>query len=309
MVQYKSTQGEYKRLYLFLGESKMNILQQINEEFPFEVRKMSLYGPDGMTTHHKGLFRCNDNGIMDCVGSAVRKNYVPHTNDDIAVLVEAAMGAFDDDVSLKCHWDNRGRQSVIVAPSKKYRLENFGGMFPRVYISAGFDGNSFSGSLAQYVDICKNLMIPRVKGESIVTKIRHTRNLRPKISELVKQFRELVNSWNTVGETVAKLDSVETDILGFIRGVFPLQEGASQRETTIATNRTDAIIARAMRESNVLGRPSGRYTVMQSLNAVQGFIQHERTRKGNPTMIDRAVNALSSPDVSRAMDLALELAS
>ena len=121
------------------------IADHLQRSFPFTVDKFRLTGPENMRTPHFGLFR-SDN--MGSVGCAVRQSYRPHTVDDVTALAMAAAEAFHGDCEVECHW--REGHIVSIAPSIEYRQSIFGTdtIWPRLLISARYDGNAFRGTLA-----------------------------------------------------------------------------------------------------------------------------------------------------------------
>ena len=269
------------------------IRDTLTQAFPFTVDKFPLSGPDGLTTPHYGLFRSD---TTDNVSNAVRAGYTPHSIDDVATLAEAASVAFGESTPrIRCHW--RNGHHVTIAPSDEFRQNIFGtrdNVFPRFIVSAGYGGTAFSASLGLYRDCCRNLAILEPAGERVSAKIRHTHSLRPRIAELVATFQRLAGKWAGVAETARKLDSVEVDLLAFVSEVLGKDVPAVGR--------------RIYRERQLTGRPLGNLstaTAWEAFNGVQGYVQHERRRRGRLSDIDRALTALDDPAVHKAMQLAL----
>ena len=132
----------------------------LREIFNFGVEKFPLRGPDNMVTPWYGLFR-TDLGVS--VGpTSVSSRYEPHTTDDVISLVESAAAAFDDDVKLTCAF--RDGHHVSVAPADDARRTIYGtrdNIFPRIVISAGYNGSPFRAHMGYYRDLCDNLSILR----------------------------------------------------------------------------------------------------------------------------------------------------
>lgn len=287
-----------------------SIRSQVETAFPFAVGKFPLSGPDGMKTPHYGLFR-DDN--CQCVGTAVRSVYEPHTVDDVAALAEAAAGAFDADCQVSCAW--RDGHCVIVAPSREFRAEVYGGdtVWPRLIIRAGYDGQAFSGQLGLYRDACDNLQLPYFVEGLAGARIKHTSGLRDRIAELTREFARVASAWDGALDRARQLSAAPVNLADFVRSVYPLPENASRRTRNSHDRRAEAIIRRVVRERQQLRRESiathgpGAWTVSawEAFQGVQGYVQHDQNRRGNPSRIDRAIVALRDPAVSRASDLAL----
>lgn len=283
------------------------------EAFPFSVDKFPLFGPDNIHTPHYGLFRSD---TAENIGNAVKKGYQPHTLDDVATLAEAALSGFDTTTTepvIRCHW--QAGHNVIIAPSDNHRQAIYGSqdnIFPRFIVRAGYGGTCFGASLGLYRDCCRNLAMLKTAGESVSVKIRHTHSLRPRLSDLVCTFQRLASKWQGVVETARRLEATEIDLREFIRTVYPQTQSTSRRSQTIDSNRANAIARRISRERQATGRPNAtisRVTAWEAYNGVQGYVQHEATRKNRPSAISRAMSAMADPAVSRAMQHALTLAS
>ena len=287
----------------------MTTLEMVRETFNFSIDKFPLSGPEGMRTPHYGLFR-SDNGQP--VGKAVTKRYVPHTTDDILALCEAAAAAFEGDLDARCHWNNG--HYLTLAPSREHRLAIFGtndNIFPRVLIRAGYDGNAFRASMGWYRDACKNLSIPKCAGRETCVKIRHTHSLRGKMTELVRTFGALRNSWDNVAEQAQQMQQRRVDMREFLNAIYPQPEvWNSGRERTIHENRTEQIIRRLLNEQRQTGRERSGFEVSawEAYNAVQGYVQHDATRHGQPNAFERMLAAQKSEPVKVAERLAMGLA-
>ncbi|MCO6043341.1 DUF945 domain-containing protein [Aeoliella sp. ICT_H6.2] len=284
-----------------------NVRQSIAEAFPFEVCKLPLLGPDRERTPHYGLFR-SDNS--ECVGNACRRGYTPHTLDDVQALAEAASAGFDaSHCGITCSWD--GGHHVIIGPTDEHRRAIYGtadNIFPRFILQAGYDGRAFTASLGLFRDACSNLQWIRTAGQSHSVSLRHTRQLRDRMPGLIETFRGLAARWDGVVSTVERMQAAELDFREFVAAVYPMPEDASRRTVGSYQRRAESIVGRLMRERQRTGRPLGSAhtaTAWEAFNAIQGYVQHDKSRKGRLSVAQRAIKALTDADVSRAMELAL----
>lgn len=186
---------------------------KIREAFPFDVAKLRLSGPDGINTNLFGLFRTDT--WEQVADSSVSAKYCPHTCEDVAVLTEAAMAVVGSDAVLNCHWNNG--HYVTVTPSKANRLAIYGtadNIFPTFGLSAGYNGKSYSAGLWYKRDLCQNMArMQTVRGTQ--SNIRHTKNLRSKMAELVDSFGLLSEKWENVGQTALQLESESVSLRSF----------------------------------------------------------------------------------------------
>lgn len=290
-----------------MRELTRKIRDQINESYPFEVNKFPLSGPDNMPTPHYGLFR-SDNG--ESVGVACRQGYVPHTRDDVQALAEAATIGMDaDDMVVSCHWHDGHR--ITIGPSADKRQEIYGtkdNIFPRFLIDFGYGGSACKASLGLYRDVCKNLQIIEVAGESFIRKIRHTAGLRHKMPELIGHFRHLAGRWDRLAETVHAMQGRDVVLAEYLAKVYPASEDANRRAKKANERRISAIVRRIQNERALTGRPLTTLTTVsawEAYNGVQGYVQHETVRHGRPSRLDRAWRALGDTHVTRAADVAM----
>lgn len=287
-------------------------MQKINDIiaaiFSFNVIKLPLTGPDNVKTPHFGLFR---DDTFECVGNAVSNKYNPHTTDDVLAIVEATADVFPD-CTVQAYF-NEGHY-VVLEPTKDYRLSIFGqadNIFPRLIIRAGYDGKAFSVSMGYYRDLCKNMHIMRAV-QKANEHIRHTNSLRGKMDALIQQFKGLKEGWTNLGTMVQSMQASTVQLDTFLNRVYGEPEGDKGRGATIHKNRTAAIFNRVLRERQISGRGNldSNFTVSvwEAFNAVQGYVQHDATRKGNPSSFNRFILASNDATVLRAENLAFELA-
>jgi len=277
------------------------ISDTIRSQFPFEVEKYRLFGPDNMSTPHYGLFR---DDTYECIGNAVSLGYHPHAVDDICALAGAAGAAFDAEPRLTCGFDNG--HIVTVRPSNAYRRSVYGSdtVWPELVIRAGYDGRAFRAHLGMFRDACSNLLMIRPAGESVSRSIKHTSGLPDKVAELTELFAGLAAEWNGVVETAQAMHSKEIDLADFLRQVYPLPDDASDRSRTIHENRVETIVRRLWRERESLGMGVHglNATGWEAFNAVQGYVQHEKTRRGRIDNLSRAVRSWDDNAVRRAYE-------
>jgi len=286
-------------------------IAQVRDTFNFTVEKFPLSGPDGMKTPFYGLFR-SDNG--QSVGNAVTQRYRTHQTDDVLAITEAAITALEDEnVKVKTHF--RDGHYVEYAPSNAERKAIYGtedNIFPRFLLRAGYDGRAFTVSLGWYRDLCSNLHMPRSIGNAVSRSIRHTSSLRSKMDELVNDFAQLGKGWEAVQAAVVRMESREVVLTDFLKEVYGDPDSDSKRAVTVHKNRTEAIVRRLLGEQVHSGRPQMggdfRVSAWEAFNAVQGYVQHEATRKnGFNSDMDRLILANKDTAVHRAEVLALSV--
>lgn len=289
-----------------------SIADQVRNAFPFNVTTEPLYTGDGMKTPYVGLIR-SDTGEA-ASSHSVSRHYVPHTTDDVIALVEAAAEAFDGGDGIKVSATFREGHRVVVAPGKSRRRAIFGtndNVFPRAIIDAGYDGRAFRASLGTYRDACRNLMmLRRVSG--ITETIRHSGNLRDEMTSLIDTFSVIAARWDDMTAAIREMEERRVRLNEFLVGMYGEPNENSRRAVTMHRNRTEAIMRRVIRERMQTGRPDlGRDYIVsgwEAFNAVQGYVQHDSRRHGNPTDIERAVMALNNADIAKAEHLAYEMA-
>ena len=288
--------------------TETTVLDSVKAAFPFSVDKYPLSGPDGMRTDLYGLFR-SDNA--ENVGKAVSKNYVPHQSDDVVALVEAAGEAFEGIGDTKCTFKNA--HHVCVSPSHNRRREIFGtadNIFPRFMIRGGYDGRGFLATMGFYRDACDNLaMLRQVEGTTV--SIRHGSGLREKMDDLIQTFSVLKESWATLGDVILELQNREMKMPEFLDQVYGQPDEDSKRSKTIHKNRTQAIFRRLSRERFRTGRhvmdTEFKVSAWEAYNAIQGYVQHDASRKGSPSDFDRVIAASNDQYVRKAEKITMEL--
>lgn len=288
----------------------ISIADQVRQAFAFSIDKLPLYGPEGIKTPYYGLFR-SDNGEV-ASSHTFSRLYRPHETDDVIALVEACSEAFGGIGRVSCRFDDG--HHVVVAPSKEHRQSIYGerdNIWPRLIIRAGYDGRAFRGTLGTYRDACRNLAIVR-RVAGVTESIRHTSGLRSEMAELIATFQVLASRWQNIGEAAREMEQRRVRLAEFILAVYGEPNERSQASMTRHRNRTEAIMRRVIRERMTTGRPDigNDYVVSgwEAFNAVQGYTQHDSSRKGRPDDLSRALLALEDSHVSRAERLAFEMA-
>lgn len=288
------------------------IFSKVSSKFNFTVDKFPLAGPDGMRTPWYGLFR-NDNGEVVGDGS-VSSRYVPHQTDDVLALVEATSSAFEGITNVDCYF--RNGHYVTIQPTREERvaiLQNgTDNVFPRVIIRAGYDGKAFNATMGYYRDLCRNMArISAVRTTSV--SIRHTSGLREKMNELIDTFSVLKESWADLTQVITAMESRRVSMTEFLDTVYGNPDVDSKRAVTQHKNRTEAIFRRLTSEQIRSGRQTissndgFMVSVWEAFNAVQGYVQHDATRKGGSDPLNRAIQAMNDQAVSRAESYALQL--
>ena len=284
----------------------VSAVDSVKSKFDFSVDKFPLAGPDGLKTPLYGLFRSD---TMEFVGKPCSKHYVAHQSDDVLALVESAGEAFEGVGDVQCHF--RDGHYVSIAPSRDQRRAIYGtadNIFPRFIVNAGYDGRAFTAIMGFYRDACSNLaMMRQVSGTSV--SIRHGSGLREKMDDLIQTFSVLRESWATLGDVIAELQNREVRMTDFLDQVYGQPDPDSKRGVTIHKNRTEAIFRRLSRERFTTGRGAmdSQFNVSawEAYNAVQGFVQHDASRKGSPSDFARVIAASNDAAVKKAEGLAL----
>ena len=283
-----------------------SVVDTVKSKFDFTVDKFPLSGPDGLKTPLYGLFRSD---TMDYVGKPCSKHYVAHQSDDVLALVESAGEAFEGVGDVQCHF--RDGHYVSIAPTTAERRAIYGtsdNIFPRFIVNAGYDGRAFSAIMGFYRDACSNLaMMRQVEGTSV--SIRHGSGLREKMDDLIQTFSVLRESWATLGDVIAELQTREVRMADFLDQIYEQPAEDSKRAKTVHKNRTEAIFRRLSRERFTTGRGTmnSQFNVSawEAYNAVQGYVQHDKSRHGKPSDFARIIQASNDSAVKKAESLAL----
>jgi|688.fasta_scaffold117509_6 hypothetical protein len=285
------------------------IADQLKASFP-TVEKYPLSGPDGLKTPWYGLFRTD---TAQPVGpGSVTAAYEPHTTDDVIALVEAAESTFGDIVAVKSGF--RDGHHVVVEPelNRAQRLQFYENdvSFPRLFIDGTY-GRRFRASIGLHRIVCSNLYtMNRVAGVSV--DFRHSSGLRPRMDELIQTFGTLRDGWAALSAHLQRLEGIKVNVADFLDAMYGQPDEENQRSVTLHKNRTEAIITRLARERMAAGRPMGSLheaTGWEAFNFIQGYVQHEKTRRQkNVGEFDRVILANADPVVTKAEGLLLSMA-
>lgn len=107
----------------------------------------------------------------------------------------------------------------------------------------------------------------------------------------------------------------QVSIATFLEKLYPAPEKDTGKAHTQFTNVMNKIMQRLARESNRLGVPLNQFDEHETsslwllVNAITGFVQHDKTRHGNVSPEQRERMAMSDPDSIAAWSLADTLAS
>lgn len=286
------------------------ITGKVMDAFNFGIGKFPLAGPDGMRTPWYGLFR-SDTGEVVGTGS-VTSRYQPHNTDDVIALVEASAAAFDGVADVQCHF--RNAHYVAIQPTVEHRKAVFGtadNVFPRIIINFPYTMEACRASMGYYRDLCRNMHIMR-SVRSTTVRIRHDSNLRSQMDDLIKTFGVLKESWGSLSAMIEELEGRRVNMVDFLNAMYAEPTEATSRAVTIHRNRTEAIFKRLASERYRSGRPAlGQDWIVsgwEAFNAIQGYVQHDATRRSRQTPMDRLMLSSSDPAVIRAERLVMELA-
>lgn len=295
--------------------------QTVRDRFNFNVVKrpmVMMLGTEAIETPCYGLFRDDKWEFVGGPGNTVSKQYVPHTTDDVISLFDATASVFDgSEVKCKCHW--RDGHYVTIAPGKEYRREIAGKdtIYPRMVIRAMYDGQAYKVSFGTYREKCANLMMTQ-KVSGLNVSIRHMSGLRDKLDDLISDMSSFDGKWDELvkhWQTLQDIKNISID--RFLVDAFtPPKESDSDNKKTRYIGMLKSMKIRLVRERyDLTGNKGdeGKATGWELYNAVQGYMQHDMTRKNNATSFDKML-LVNTPtdkaykDVSRVEDMLLQLA-
>lgn len=286
------------------------VADTINGAYPFTCDMLPLSGPDRIPTPFHGMFRSDRTGLDSMVGYPVSPSYQPHTIDDVIAITEAGTHAFPgSELDISCCF--RNGHIVTVGPTvdcrRSIRSEREG-LFPRFGIDAGIGGSSLDINLFLHRDNCDNMIMISTEG-SFSRKVRHTTNMRVRMPELIEEFRELGAQWENMIDIVAQMEARTVMVADFLKEVFQEpSEQDSKRVHTSYYSRMQEIMNRLLRDRSQMGYMDGNLeqaTAWEAFNAVQGYVQHDQNRRGQPSQMDRAIMSTKSEYVRTALELAL----
>ena len=280
-------------------------ISQAFSVFPKHVGMLPLSGPDNLRTEFYGLFTEEGKNI----GNAVKKGYRPHTVDDVLAFTQSAISAFpDSDWTIETSWNDGHR--VTVGPTHEHRRSIFGtrdAIFPRFNLNAGYDGRAFTANLGYFRDCCLNLAEIQAISQTFAFSLRHTSNLREHMVEMIDQFSHLGDKWDSLVTVAQGMQERQMAVSDFMREMFPAV-GDAGKPGERAAKRIEAILTRIARERSQFGAAIGELktaTAWELYNGVQGYVQHDVARRGQPTNYARALLAMKDQRVKQAMSLCL----
>jgi len=289
-------------------------LASVHREFPFEVGKLPVTGPDNMHTGFYGLFRSDTGAVVR--SSSVSRVYQPHTSADVLALAEAALTTFPG-ASGEFSVDFNGGHCLSFAPGRDHRTSIFGtrdNIWPRINIRAMYDGRPVRANLGLFRDACSNLAeVKQVQRCNVV--IRHDGGLRDKMDRLIEQFQGLADGWVNLQEWALGLEEKRLslrDFVGELYGQPPTD--ATDRTRTSWDDRAMKILARVRSERYDTGRPDpdldAEWTVSgwEAWNSITGYHIHDIRRKGDVGQLRRAFLASEEPAVQKAEEMLTALA-
>tara|TARA_B100000686_G_scaffold301793_1_gene337398 strand:- start:139 stop:537 length:399 start_codon:yes stop_codon:yes gene_type:complete len=132
------------------------------------------------------------------------------------------------------------------------------------------------------------------------------------MDDLIDVMSGLKSKWNNLTNVIDHMANREVRLSEFLEQVYGRPErDASQRTFTMYEDKMSALWNRVARERFHTGRgripANGMVTAWEAYNAVQGYSQHDKTRKGNATRFDRILLTANDRDVHKAEQLALAL--
>ena len=287
-----------------------SIADHIRKSFNHKAITAPLSGPDGFKTNLYGVFEVdNDSGDWRQASQvSVKAGYVPHQVEHLIEHASVAQEVFGGLVNVNCSWHNGHR--LIIQPTREYRREvahSNDSVWPRVAIHASYT-ESYTASIGYYRDMCSNLSMMRSVSKASY-KVRHTSSLNNNMDELTRIFTQLKSNWDAVHETMLKMQQKTVVMDDLIESVFGHvdKDEDSKRKVTNHEDRRKKILYRLGKEqeqlTNVVFSPVTNGWL--AFNAVQGYIQHDMSRRGNPSKVARAWSAMNDVRVNHALDYVL----
>ncbi len=234
-------------------------------------------------------------------------------HDDYVALASAAIDAMGDDGVVSAHWTetkSRSQATIIVSPSDEARIEKYriGGndsIFPRLIIEAPF-GRTFKIRGGLYRDACANLDIPRLAGVSFESTLRHTSQLRTRMSELIAVCESSCD-FTQMGEKLTQMNEIPVMIADALAELYPIPEDASENTRTRARTRAAAIYSRIHSEQLKLDgkvRTDGISSLWRLTQAITGYVQHDKNRRKGMSDVDRSIMSINDDETAKAWSYA-----
>lgn len=289
------------------------ISDKLAKAFPRQVVKMPLFGPENIPSPHYGI--CFDDATekADWCQCTVKKNYRPHTNEDVRDLVSIVADGFDipsSDIEVKASWVTGKGHAVAVTPTKKHRRSIAGNdtIWPSLVVRAYY-GGAFKATVSMKRDACSNLQMIRNVSQSTVN-LRHTFSFHDHFADTLELFQNLIAKSDDVVQAARQLNEIRVNYSTWFDYLYPEQESpTSKRSVTTRQRKIDRMKEIHQRECSLLDTKcdnrSG--TLWELVNSVTGFVQHDKTRFGKPSEDDRALLAVFDNESNRAWDAAFDM--
>lgn len=306
-----------------LSPIQAKIRETIFSTFQHEVIKVPLAGPDNQRSPHYGLcFDSLDAPKPLWMQPTVKKHYVPHTREDVAVLCETIALGLDlplDQITIDCFFKPAKGQRVAVQPTTKYRKSvcsknGADTLWPKFILNANY-GGSFQAYLGMHRDVCSNMqMMRRVEGTTV--NLRHHGNFRDHFDETVKQWKTLAAKFDNIVEAANHLKETRFNTADFYQHLYPEPSAAeSKTKHRNRDRKLQKMMNRLIDERMKLGE--GNVTKVADLqtanlwelvNSVTGFVQHEKRQTQNGLQLSKSAKgflAVDDPECNHAWDFAL----
>ena len=149
--------------------------------------------------------------------------------------------------------------------------------------------------------------------ESCHYSVVHSGDMRSKMDALVNRFQGLRDGWEDLLTMIRRMNSATVNMVEFLDAIYTPPVENEGRSVTIHRNRTEEIYTRLHRELSANNRPiptvaNGFETpAWFAYNAIQGYVQHDATRRGSDAKNDysRMIAAATDVKVHKAEDLAV----
>jgi hypothetical protein len=125
------------------------------------------------------------------------------------------------------------------------------------------------------------------------------------MTDLITAFSGLEANWSNLAAVMRGMEERKVRLADFLSSVYGEPDELDGRSLTLHKKRTETIVRRLLRERAVTGRPDlGREGIVsgwEAFNAVQGYVQHDATRRGNPSEMGRIIRAMHDGSVAKEL--------
>jgi hypothetical protein len=297
------------------------IRDRILDAFPHEVIKVPLQGPDNQPSPHYGLcFDSLDAPQPHFMSATVKKHYIPHTREDVAVACETIAAGLEldaDQLEVSAFFKKAKGHRVSVQPTAKYRRSVAGSdtVWPAFILNANY-GGALQANVGMKRDVCSNLqMMRKVTGTTV--NLRHQGNFRTNFDETMRQWQDLAAKFDNIVEAAKHLQETRFSASDFYSQLYPEPTPAEGKaKHTRYEKKIDAMLERLAQERLDLNTHRSRSTTQTNLwelvNSVTGFVQHEKRNKATGHRLSKSEQAwmgVEDKECDRAWSLALGSAS